>query len=176
MPFPCLRFDLPPSKGYTIAHRFIKNQKEPIRGFGIIAWNGNARRWNHYILRSFLLGRYDRADSRFAPSQWETSLQSNAVSHWLVANLESAMYEIVSWRYASGYLMWKCGLFTVVLSNLTLLLSNRNNASPVYLVSAMLVNLWHITKIRVHAIPCYYKWPSYSRASVTSYFNMMILN
>ena len=24
-----------------------------------------------------------RADSRLAPSQWETSLQSNAVSHWL---------------------------------------------------------------------------------------------
>ena len=32
-----------------------------------------------------------RADSRRAPSQWETSLQSNAVSHWLVANLKSAL-------------------------------------------------------------------------------------
>ena len=31
-----------------------------------------------------------RADSKFAPSQWETSLQSNAVSHWLGANLKSA--------------------------------------------------------------------------------------
>ena len=31
------------------------------------------------------------ADSRLAPSQWETSLQSNAVSHWLVANLESSL-------------------------------------------------------------------------------------
>ena len=28
-----------------------------------------------------------RADSRFAPSQWETSLQSNDVSHWLGTNL-----------------------------------------------------------------------------------------
>ena len=27
----------------------------------------------------------------FAPSQWETSLQSNAVSHWMGANLESAL-------------------------------------------------------------------------------------
>ena len=35
---------------------------------------------------------YIRADSRFAPSQWETALQSNAVSHWLGANLESALY------------------------------------------------------------------------------------
>ena len=33
-----------------------------------------------------------RADSRSPPSQWEMSLQSNAVSHWLGANLESAMY------------------------------------------------------------------------------------
>ena len=30
-----------------------------------------------------------KADSRLAPSQWETSLQSNAVSHWLSASLES---------------------------------------------------------------------------------------
>ena len=35
-----------------------------------------------------------RADSRFAPSQWETSLQSNVVSHWLGTNLESALNHI----------------------------------------------------------------------------------
>ena len=29
-----------------------------------------------------------RAETRLAPSQWETSLQSNAVSHWLGANLD----------------------------------------------------------------------------------------
>ena len=32
------------------------------------------------------------ADSKFAASQWETLLQSNAISHWLGANLESALY------------------------------------------------------------------------------------
>ena len=32
-----------------------------------------------------------RADSRLAPNKWETSLQSNAVSHWLDANPESAL-------------------------------------------------------------------------------------
>ena len=32
-----------------------------------------------------------RADSRLAPSQWEASLQSNVFSHWLNANLESAL-------------------------------------------------------------------------------------
>ena len=33
----------------------------------------------------------NRADSRIAPSQWGTSFQSNAVFHWLGANLESAL-------------------------------------------------------------------------------------
>ena len=33
------------------------------------------------------------------PSQWETSLQSNTVSHWPGANLESAL--------AMGYLLWE---------------------------------------------------------------------
>ena len=32
-----------------------------------------------------------RVDSRLAPSKWETSLQSNAVSHWLGVNLESSL-------------------------------------------------------------------------------------
>ena len=31
------------------------------------------------------------ADSRFAPSQWETALQSTDVSHWLGASLKSAL-------------------------------------------------------------------------------------
>ena len=34
---------------------------------------------------------YPRTDSRLAPSQWEMSLQSNAVTHWPVTILESAM-------------------------------------------------------------------------------------
>ena len=34
------------------------------------------------------------ADSRFAPSQWETALLCNEVSHWLGASLDSAL---VSW-------------------------------------------------------------------------------
>ena len=32
-----------------------------------------------------------RDDSRFAPSQWETALLCNDISHWLGASLESAM-------------------------------------------------------------------------------------
>ena len=42
------------------------------------------------------LSLYFRADSRFAPSQWVTSLQSNTVSHWLGASLESALYFALS--------------------------------------------------------------------------------
>ena len=57
------------------------------------------------VLRSFVIKfrmvqwpnqYYPRADSRFAPSLWETPLQSNAVSHWLGANLESTLVNIVS--------------------------------------------------------------------------------
>ena len=55
----------------------------------------------------------DRADSMFASSQWETSLQSNAVSHWLGAKLESALIEpaegtprdslqCITWRHGMG--------------------------------------------------------------------------
>ena len=44
-----------------------------------------------FLTLSMLCCRECRADSRFVPSQWETLLQSNTVSHWLVANLESAL-------------------------------------------------------------------------------------
>ena len=41
---------------------------------------------------------YIRADFRLASSQCETSLQSNAVSHWLGANLESTCISSVQRR------------------------------------------------------------------------------
>ena len=41
---------------------------------------------------------YLRAESRFAPSQWETVLLCNDVYHWLGANLESALYLIGIYR------------------------------------------------------------------------------
>ena len=67
-----------------------------------------------------------RADSRLAPSQWETSLQSNAVSHWLGANLESALKcmapvpwekqqtQITRWCWR-GYQHWLVRPFTAEL-------------------------------------------------------------
>ena len=43
----------------------------------------------------------------FAPSQWETALQSNAVSHWLGANLESALQYTMIWQAAQQWQMIK---------------------------------------------------------------------
>ena len=50
-----------------------------------------------------------RADHKFAPSQWETALQSNDVSHWLGANLESALCIIVS-DSVPEYYLYSCWL------------------------------------------------------------------
>ena len=40
---------------------------------------------------------YCRDDSRFAPSQWETPLLCNNVSHWLGASLESGLILWLCW-------------------------------------------------------------------------------
>ena len=40
--------------------------------------------------RVFMAAQF-RFDSRLSTSQWETSLQSNTVSHWLGTNLESTL-------------------------------------------------------------------------------------
>ena len=48
----------------------------------------NTKHWEVAPCTSWTL---HMADSRLAPSQWETSLQSNTVSHWLGANPESAL-------------------------------------------------------------------------------------
>ena len=43
-----------------------------------------------------------RADSRFVPSQYEMSLQSNAISHWLGTNLESALMQDTDITFTEG--------------------------------------------------------------------------
>ena len=54
--------------------------------------NISVRHLASHIKSTGHMGRYgSRTDSRLASSQWETSLQYNAVSHWLGANLESAL-------------------------------------------------------------------------------------
>ena len=44
------------------------------------------------VTGTILISRYSRAVSRFVASLWETALLCNAVSHWLGASLESALY------------------------------------------------------------------------------------
>ena len=62
-------------------------------------------------------GISNRADSRFAPSQWETALICNDVSHWLGSSLESTMsntlskkWMIIYWSNIEYNLQWdiKC--------------------------------------------------------------------
>ena len=48
--------------------------------------------WENWPCYNGTLLHPDTADSRLTPSQWETSLQSNNVSHWLGANLEPAKF------------------------------------------------------------------------------------
>ena len=48
-----------------------------------------------YLTYALEMNMWSRADSTSVPSLWETSLQSNAVSHWLVANVESALWSIL---------------------------------------------------------------------------------
>ena len=49
-----------------------------------------------------------RADSMFAANQWETSLQCNAVSHWLGANIESALYGVAVMSMSHKTYPWVC--------------------------------------------------------------------
>ena len=52
------------------------------------AWYTWNSRWRHAA----------RADSRFAPSQWQTALLCNDVSHWLGTSLESTLWHRYSFR------------------------------------------------------------------------------
>ena len=59
-------------------------------------------RWCQLLLGPMLTKCYGTylhpiVDSRLVPSQWETLLQSNSVSHWLGTNLESALHPWAQW-------------------------------------------------------------------------------
>ena len=75
-----------------------KNEFCLIRTLAAFTYTHNAlhygAQWRVYKPRDY---------SRFAPSQWETSLQSNAVSHCLGAELQSALYADLHWLIISSY-------------------------------------------------------------------------
>ena len=53
----------------------------------------------------YVQGRHT-ADSRLALSQWESSIQSNTVSHWLGANFESALHSHCIHRHSHSAASW----------------------------------------------------------------------
>ena len=56
--------------------------------------NETSPSWHGYKHRTCHSQHILRVDSRFASSQWETASQSNTVSHWLSANLESDTHRL----------------------------------------------------------------------------------
>ena len=66
--------------------------------------------WNlMWLLRSWIcIIYYFRTDFRSASSQWETSIQSNAISHWQGTSLESALYFICTFIFAICITLGHC--------------------------------------------------------------------
>ena len=92
-----ISFDSPRFSEMEIVHlsdvpfnSMINRSKCPAALMSFDRWFGTLRHHDSAYI-------YVRADSRFAPSQWKTPLQSNGVSHWLRANLKSALYLSVGW-------------------------------------------------------------------------------
>ena len=84
MPFPCT---------YTIFHIHACDLCAVVFRYGYIFLHY----WIHVI----------RADSWSVPSQWETALLGNDVSHWLGASLESVLVKFYPWNL--GLLHWHQG-------------------------------------------------------------------
>ena len=87
----CLRKHIPLTE--TNMYNYYEHQVVIIQTGLILGLCPADERRRYKVTPSLIGGRKPRirADSRLVPSQWETSLQSNAVSHWLGANLESAL-------------------------------------------------------------------------------------
>ena len=58
------------------------------------------------------VNKISRANSRFAPCQWETALLCNDVSHWLGANLESPLN--ISFQYRCFFQSMKRQIFVKI--------------------------------------------------------------
>ena len=96
-----------------------------------------------------------RADSRLVPSQWETSLQSNAVSHWLGANLESSLCIVQrspTWVTHRNLMTWYAGRSIHGNRNVVILMKWSSLAAldiviwqlPMQPVMKISPNWWHL--------------------------------
>ena len=101
-----------------------------------------------------------RADSMFAPSQWEMSLQSNAISHWLCTNLQSALYmiqqfQIILWRAVSKRnkspvpMHWS--YISIALSQPSIYRSHKWQDDPIF-VPLCIPILVHLTSVCVTCV------------------------
>ena len=116
-----------------------------------------------------------QADSRFAPSQWETVLQCSHVSHWLGKRLKSALYQCIITSAPQGLMV--CGYFPWSTHNTQHITSNSlvwehllwilqlSNFSP----GSLSFHMWYCA-IRLQVIPTTHtRWP-------TIMLNLMIRN
>ena len=93
------------------------------------------------------------------PNQWETSLQSNAVSHWLGVNLESALYSILDSMSVSSII---CVLF----ANCKLVISSISLCSgQIMFITLVVKYLFPLftTRVTVTGIVDGYYWIVYIR-------------
>ena len=72
--------------------QLISNRESTVMKFQ--RWNYNKDLRNKIMFMIFYPPWNHRDDSRLVPCQWEMLLQSNAASHWLGANLESALNQL----------------------------------------------------------------------------------
>ena len=91
-----------------------------------------------------------RADSRLVPSQWETLLQSKAVSHWLGANLESALHVIGSITTLQTLVI--CWTYWLYNSRIHGLLNNMVGSIPTVIVN--------ISASQFKLVECLSQWMS----------------
>ena len=81
---------------FVIDLKYTWNVSRNLHGLALTLYLTNHRRdvpWN-------------MVESRLEPSQWETSSQCKAVSHWLGAHLESALWNIYGeWPYFRNHMI-----------------------------------------------------------------------
>ena len=96
------------------------------------AWTPLVVVFPYVIYRGLHLFDFMQADSRFVPSQWETALLCNDVSHWLGASQESALLcllalELELWIQKMYHWCQSAILFRVIQSYRCEILSSSND-------------------------------------------------
>ena len=83
-----------PSRSYLV-RQDANIQSHPGSGFlsSEGPWGLKMAHGAQILSGTYLSDYWTRADSRFAPSQWETALLCNDVSYWPGASLESALLD-----------------------------------------------------------------------------------